>query len=214
VAKFPFRERLRHEFEARRNRNSRYSLRAFAAFLGADHSTLSQIFRKMRPVPDRCIRSWSEKLGLDTEEIALYLAAEKMPDAATSERQERLRHWTADAIGVVSERVQWQILQLSRDPEFRSDCRWIAGRTGTSVDQVNLALATLLRLQLIRTTSAGEWTDLTGLEELTETAFRQIALARIRESARYRLETTAVRHARRKNRESGFAVSNLIEGAR
>ena len=33
VYEFPFRERLRREFEVRRNRNARYSLRAFAAGL-------------------------------------------------------------------------------------------------------------------------------------------------------------------------------------
>jgi transcriptional regulator with XRE-family HTH domain len=183
VSGFPFRERLRREFEARRKRNARYSLRAFATFLGADHSTLSQILRGARPVPKSRIRSWSRKLGLDQEEIAVYLVAEKMPDAATSERQERLRHWTADAMGVVTERVHWQILRLSRMPEFRADCRWIAERTGTSVDQVNLALTTLLRLRLLGTTPAGKWTDSTGLPQLTEREFRRIALARIREIA-------------------------------
>jgi hypothetical protein len=183
VPDFSFRERLSREFETRRERNARYSLRAFAAFLGADHSTLSQIFRGTRPIPESRIRSWSRKLGLEKEEIAVYLAAEKMPDAATSARHERLRHWTADAMGVVTERVHWQILQLSRTPGFRADCRWIAGRTGASVDQVNLALATLLRLRLLETTPAGEWMDSTGLPRLTEREFRRIALARIRKGA-------------------------------
>jgi uncharacterized protein (TIGR02147 family) len=184
VLEFPFRERLRVEFEARRKRNARYSLRAFAAFLGADHSTLSQIMRGTRPISDGRIRSWSRKLGLNKEEIAIYLAAEKIPDAAKFVRQERLRHWTADAIGVVEDRVHWQILRLSRAPKFRPDCRWIAERTGASVDQVNLALATLLRLRLLKTTAAGKWTDSTGLPHLTEHEFRKIALARIRQSAR------------------------------
>jgi transcriptional regulator with XRE-family HTH domain len=182
VPEFPFRERLSREFKARREKNARYSLRAFAAFLATDHSTLSQILRGKRPIPESRIRRWSGKLGLDKEEIAVYLAAEKMPDEVTSARQERLRHWTADAMGVVTERVHWQILQLSRTPGFRADCRWIAGRTGASVDQVNLALATLLRLRLLETTPAGEWKDATGLPQLTEREFRRIALARIRES--------------------------------
>jgi transcriptional regulator with XRE-family HTH domain len=184
VPEFPFRERLRVEFEARRKRNTRYSLRAFAAFLGADHSTLSQIMRGVRPISDGRIRGWSKQLGLDKEEIAVYLAAEKIPDAATAARQERLRHWTADALGVVQDRVHWQILRLSRAPEFRLDCRWIAESTGASVDRVNLALATLLRLRLLKTSATGEWADSTGLPHLTEREFRKIALARIRESTR------------------------------
>jgi transcriptional regulator with XRE-family HTH domain len=184
MPEFAFRDRLRRELEARRNRNARYSMRAFAAFLGADHSTLSQILRGTRPVPASRIRSWAKKLGLDREEIAVYLAAERVPDAATSKRQEQLRHWTADAMGVVTERVHWHILRMSREPGFRADCRWIAERTGATVDQVNLALATLLRLRLLETTPAGEWADSTGVPRLTEREFRRIALARIRESAR------------------------------
>lgn len=193
MSEFPFRERLCREFEVRRKRNARYSLRAFAAFLCADHSTLSQILRGTRPVPVSRIRSWSRKLGFDEEEIAVYMAAEQLPDAATRARQEQLRHWTADAMDVVTERIHWQILQLSRSPGFRADCRWIAGRTGASVDQVNLALATLLRLRLLETSQSGKWTDVTGLPQLTERGFRRIALARIREGARSFRGTAALR---------------------
>ncbi|HEY6305853.1 MAG TPA: hypothetical protein VI488_05250 [Candidatus Angelobacter sp.] len=49
----PFRQRLEQEFKVRREKNARYSLRAFAAPLGTDHSTLSQILRAGRRVPGR-----------------------------------------------------------------------------------------------------------------------------------------------------------------
>jgi hypothetical protein len=192
VSEFPFREKLRREFDSRRERNPRYSLRAFAVFLGTDHSTLSQILRGTRHIPERRIRSWSKRLGLDNEEITVYLAAEKIPNATMSQRHERLRQWTADAMGVVTERIHWQILRMSRRPGFRADCRWIAERAATSVDNVNLALATLLRLRLLETNSAGKWADSTGLPRLTEREFRRIALARIREGARGVRRTTGM----------------------
>jgi hypothetical protein len=43
-----FRDRLEAEFQARRAKNARYSLRAFARFLHGEHSTLSQILRGSR----------------------------------------------------------------------------------------------------------------------------------------------------------------------
>lgn len=43
-----FRARLRQEFESRRRKNPRYSLRALAMFLNTDHSTLAQILRGAR----------------------------------------------------------------------------------------------------------------------------------------------------------------------
>jgi transcriptional regulator with XRE-family HTH domain len=191
MPEFTFRERLRQELTLRRVKNERYSLRAFAAFLGADHSTLSQILRSKRPIPDARIRSWSAKLGLDKEEVAVYLAAAQLPDGATARRQEQLRHWTADAMAVVTDRVHWQMLRLAAAPGFCADCRWIAERTGAGVDQVNLALATLLRLRLLTVTANGAWVPLTGLAPLTEPAFRRIALARVREYARTSRASTA-----------------------
>ena len=91
-----FRDRLEQEFDARRKKNSRYSLRAFATFLGADHSTLSQILKGSRRVPASSIRSWARKLGMSREEAAVFVAAEHVPDAATAARQAQLLHWTAE----------------------------------------------------------------------------------------------------------------------
>jgi len=82
-----FRDRLQREFDQRRQANARYSLRAFAAFLGTDHSSLSQILRSQRPLPLRRIRSFSRKLGLDAEVTAAYIASEHLPDAQSAARE-------------------------------------------------------------------------------------------------------------------------------
>ncbi len=179
-----FREKLESEFAARRAKNPRHSLRAFAAFLGADHSTLAQILRGSRRAPAAQIRAWSRKLGLSQEEAAVYIAAEHVPDDATAQRQHQLRHWTAEALGVVTERAHWEIVRLSRSDGFQPDCRWIAQQTQLTVDQVNVALSRLLRLRLLEIGAAGKWKDLTGIPALTERQFRKLALARIRQMAK------------------------------
>jgi transcriptional regulator with XRE-family HTH domain len=178
-----FRERLGEEFDARRQKNARYSLRAFAAFLETDHSTLSQILSGSRRIPVRHVRSWARKLGMDREEATAYVAAEHVPGAAHAKREEQLRHWTAEAMSIVTERVHWEILRLCRTPGFRYDCRWIASEIGTTVDEVNLALARLLRLRLVEVSAGGEWRDTTNLPELSEKEFRKLALARVRQKA-------------------------------
>jgi transcriptional regulator with XRE-family HTH domain len=178
-----FRGRLGWELEARRQKNARYSLRAFAAFLGTDHSTLSQILNGSRRIPVRHVRSWARKLGMDAEEATAYIAAEHVPDTARTEREEQLRHWTAEAMSIVTERVHWEILRLCRTPSFHYDCRWIAGQVGTTVDEVNLALSRLLRLQLVEVSAGGEWRDTTNLPDLSEREFRKLALARVRQKA-------------------------------
>lgn len=155
-------------------------MRAFAGFLGTDHSTLSQILRGRRGAPARHIRLWAKKLGLSAEEAAAWIAAEHLPNAPAQERERHVRHWTAEAMGVMTEPAHWEILRLCRTPAFRADSRWLAERIGVSADEVNLALSRLLRLGLLEMSSQGRWTERTGLEEFTESEFRKVALARVR----------------------------------
>lgn len=175
-----FRKRLELEFAARRDKNCRYSLRAFAKFLGADHSTVAQILRGTRPVPAVRIRAWGKKLGLGAEEISAYIAAGHVPEAAVLERQRQLVHWTAEAMSIVSEPLHYEILRLSRTKAFRADCRWIAGQTGFTADEVNVAVSRLLRLGLIEMRQ-DRWRDLTQIAELNPEEFRKLALAKVRE---------------------------------
>ena len=178
-----FREKLCSEFESRRNRNARYSVRAFAASLRTDHSTMSQILRGVRRVPVNRVDAWAKKLGLGGEEITFYIAPESVPDAAVHARNEQLRHWTAEAASIAREPIHFQILELVCRADFRADCRWIATRLDASVDTVNIAFSRLLRLRLIAANGRERWTDLTGIPQLTEREFIGIALARVRESA-------------------------------
>ena len=177
-----FRDQLAQEFARRRQNNARYSLRAFAAFLGTDHSTLSQVLRDRRAVTTAQIRAWARKLNIDSETAAAYIAAEHLEDEPSRLRASQLRHWTAEAIGIATEPVHWQIVKLCRTGVSRPDSRWIAGETGATVDEVNIALARLLRLRLIEMPSPDRWIDLLPAAE-TERDFRRIALNRVRRQA-------------------------------
>jgi transcriptional regulator with XRE-family HTH domain len=178
-----FQERLLQEWEMRRRKNSRYSRRAFATFLGTDNSTLSQILRGARRTPISNVRTWARKLGMEAWEAEVYVAAEHTPDLQTLGRHEQLRHWTAEAMAIVSQPVHWHIVRLSRMPEFQPNCRWIAGQIGVGVDDVNLAFTRLLRLRLLEVRTPGQWRDLMGMRKMTEREFRRLALSRIREKA-------------------------------
>ncbi len=178
-----FRDVLEAEFAARRARNARYSLRAFARALGVDHSTLSQILRAARPAPARQIRAWAARLGYSKEEAAAYVVAEQALDMTSARRQRQIDNWTAEALSVTTEPAHWAILRLCRQPGFKTDSRWIAAKVGVSVDAVNLALSRLFRLGLLGAAEPGKWKDLSGLKRLTEREFRKLALARVRERA-------------------------------
>lgn len=178
-----FRQRLSEEFEARKQLNPRYSLRAFAAFLESDHSTVSQVMRGARRATTAQVRGWAKRLGIPPEEITVLLAAEQVADEATARREAMLRHWTAEADAVLRESAHLEILRLCRADGFRADCRWIAEQIGSTADAVNVALQRLLRLGLIELAGNGAWHDRSGLDRLTGREFRRIALARVREKA-------------------------------
>jgi hypothetical protein len=177
-----FRHRLREELARRRGVNRRYSVRAFAEFLGADHSTLSQILRNRRPVPAACLREWAARLRLGTEETELYQAAIEGEDFAAFERRRHHMSWMAEAAALLSRPAHWQLLQLLRAPDWRPDMRWAAARLGTDVDELNDVLARLLRLGLLEAGADGSWHDRSGLEELDAQCLLECALGRLRSS--------------------------------
>jgi transcriptional regulator with XRE-family HTH domain len=176
-----FRERLQREFDQRRSKNARFSLRAFATLLGAEHATVSQILRGKRRAPIAKIRVWAKRLGLDAEEASAYIAGEHLPDEATAARESQVRHWTAEAAAILAGRVHWEICRLCGAAEFRADVRWIARECGASVDEVNVAFARLLRLGLVETARDGAWRAATAAA--SEREFRRIALKKVRAKA-------------------------------
>jgi transcriptional regulator with XRE-family HTH domain len=176
-----FQQRLHREFDVRREKNPRFSLRAFAKLLGTEHATISQILKGQRRAPLARIRAWSKRLDLDPEEASAYIATEHLPDEATAARQEQIRHWTAEAAAILTGRVHWEIFRLCGTPEFRADVRWIAREAASSVDEVNVAFARLLRLGLVETKSDGRW--VATANAAGEREFRRTALKRVRAKA-------------------------------
>ncbi len=120
---------MKAEFGRRRERNSRYSLRAFARDMGTDHSTLSQIFRNRRNLSARMISRFGRRLNLGPAAIA---------DACVQMH--------ADII-----------LRLARTPGFCTQSRWIATRTGVPLDAVNVALHRLLHCGELVMKSHNHW---------------------------------------------------------
>ena len=174
-----FRERLTKEFDTRRALNKRYSLRAFASLLDVDHATLSQILRAKRSVPVERIGSWARKLKLMPEEAAVYAAVARIADENARSREEQLRHWAAEMLALLTQPAHREILRLSRLDAFRADSRWLAGKIGISVDEVNIALTRLLRLKFLEINADGLWLDKTGLSEISAQSFRRYVAERV-----------------------------------
>jgi DNA-binding transcriptional regulator YdaS (Cro superfamily) len=93
---------LQHELERRRQRNPRYSLRAYGRDLGVHHATLSQLLRGRRPMSAAAARLLGRALGLASHQIDAACAA-------------------ADDDALVA---------AVRREDFRPDSQWLATRSG------------------------------------------------------------------------------------
>jgi broad specificity polyphosphatase/5'/3'-nucleotidase SurE len=120
---------LRRELKKRQQRNSRYSIRAFAKSLATHHSTLTRILRSDRRLTPRSIETLGARLKMTPAEIS------------EARREESCA----------------LILRTVRDPRFRPDSRWIATMTGIPTDQVNIALHWLLHERRLVMTSRSAW---------------------------------------------------------
>lgn len=170
-APLDFRLFLQQELARRCARNPQYSLRAFANFLGIDHSTLSQLLRGRRGFSKTVIQRLSIRLGLDAETRARFVPQPARTESAAPKLTEETARLLAD----------WQhhaILELLHLDTFRPDSRWIARVLGIPVDEVNIAVQRLLRLGLLRMEPGG-WVDTTGPAIANEGEFTQAAVDRL-----------------------------------
>lgn len=80
---------LRTEFEQRKLKNKRYSLRAFSKFLGLNHATLSQVMSKQKGLSLKMAIKITHRLGLDSIEKNKFLTSvTKCFSRSPSRRQE------------------------------------------------------------------------------------------------------------------------------
>ena len=124
-----FRALLSVEFDRRRARNPRYSMRCFARSLRTHHSTLSRLLNGGRPIQARTIVSLGRSLGLSESAIRACIASED-----------------AEAI-----------CRAVRRATFRPDSRWLAAMCGLSIDRVNIALHALIHGGRLRMVAADRW---------------------------------------------------------
>jgi hypothetical protein len=105
------------ELQRRRQRNYRYSLRAFARSMGFHHSTLSRILRRRQRLTAPITHALGVSLGLTSRDIS---------EAYLHESGRR-------------------VLDLVGRPDFQPRSRWLAMMAGIPLDDVNLVLQRLLQ---------------------------------------------------------------------
>ena len=133
---------LREEFQRRKQRNSQFSLRAFARWLQISPAQLSQILSGKRPVTVKTIAKIARKLDLSPAQQQRLLRATQKPQLPQAQSLTSLRE---DQFRLISDWYHLAILSLTRVPGAKADPRWISARLGISVADANLAVQTLMK---------------------------------------------------------------------
>jgi hypothetical protein len=181
-----FRLLLQAELGRRCAANPRYSLRAFAKFLAVDHATLSQLLRGKRRLTSRMIRKLGTRLRLDEERLRAYCAFEEGSGSPldTPGNLREVQQLAHDTVALITDWYHHAILELTHLQEFKPDSRWLARVLGLSIDEVNVALTRLVRLELLEMVSRDRWVDKSGDTTISLADFTRISIDRLATHAR------------------------------
>jgi uncharacterized protein (TIGR02147 family) len=152
-----FRLWLQEEYTKRCGKNPSYSLRAFAALLDLDSSSVSQILTGKRKASAKLALGIFEKLGVHPT-IAQRILGSLKPTAGRPSNQTKKKQstpepnygqLTLDAFAVVADWYHYAIMELTVTEGFKNDPQWIARSLNISVIEVKVAIERLMRLELI-----------------------------------------------------------------
>lgn len=140
-----FRLWLQKQFSEKSKKNPRYSLRAFANFLGLDASTVSQILSGKRAPSKKASLAICEKLSAVPQELRrMGLSGNSSGD------DDDFYQLSMDTFSILADWYHFAILELTFTEEFKSDTKWIALQLGISIQEAKSAVERLLRLGLLR----------------------------------------------------------------
>ena len=108
----------------------------------------------------RSIETIGQALRLPLSAIEQYVDHARRESEDSSARTPGVL--TAETVSAIAEWYHFAILELTRLTEFRPDSRWIARVLDISVDEVNVALQRLIRLDLLDMAAHDRWVDTAG----------------------------------------------------
>ncbi len=148
-------EWLHYEYTLRNKRNSLFSLRAFARYLGIQPGPLSEILSAKRTLTPRQALHIAERMGLNEfeKEKLLALVKQKKPGG------KKKRNWSElpiDSMGFLMSGSHLPLLSLMETEDFRFDLKWISKRLGISRIEIRQTLECLRALGMIQKQN-GKW---------------------------------------------------------
>ncbi|MNS93052.1 hypothetical protein D3C72_1272070 [compost metagenome] len=152
------RDLLKQELARRCQRNTRYSLRAFANSLGLSSSFLSKLINGQRPLTGKVLDQISESLELSPQQVLAL--RHKIHGTELNQKAKNAMQFyqlKLDQFALISDWQHFAILELMTlpRPEFKAD--YFAKELSISPHEAQAAMDRLVRLSLIEKSKTGKW---------------------------------------------------------
>jgi uncharacterized protein (TIGR02147 family) len=146
---------MKDELARRLEKNSRYSLRAFAKFLDIDASVLSRLLTGQKRLTPMLSHKILAKLDLSPKEAKNFLSSvveayeeegvqRKNPELKSMLKKTRSKSndkdLTPEMFRIISDWYHYAILQLMQSPHFKFDFKWIAKELDIQEMEAKLAI--------------------------------------------------------------------------
>ncbi len=154
---------LNQRFAELRDKNPRYSVRAFARDLSLDAGFLSHVLNGKRKLSVARAIEVAERLKLNSTQKRLFLVVAQFEATTRSKEKQRLaqelsrlvEHAPVQSISVEQYRIlsdwyHFAILEMTEDPEFDADPSTISRRLGIPHMDAKLARERLLQIGLLQ----------------------------------------------------------------
>lgn len=186
-----FRLFLQDQLNERCQKNSNYSLRAFAKMLDISASALSALLSGKRPISHKMKMRLGLKLGLGLEALNKLSSKDhgnKKENSLGFKKPKVETHFqqiTIDMFNVIAEPHYYNLLELTKTHDFQWDEKWIAQRLDLMISQVKIAIERLERVGLLIRNSENQLVDSTdgfstdireGLSSHAQRLFQQRSL--------------------------------------
>lgn len=158
---------LNEEFSRRVEKNSRYSMRAFAKQLGIHPSALSRILSGKQRMSSGSALTVTQKIGLTGDVCRLFLQSvvdeqKKLESAQLGEAVQmpnlkvHPQKITEESYAIIARVMCLALRELMLTDDFISEPDWMARRLGVSIEDVEKSLNTLAEAGLIQK-AEGRW---------------------------------------------------------
>ena len=194
--------KLKNDFEIKHSKNSAYSLRAHANFLGLDSSVLSAILKGKRDLPYKYAEEICKKLKLTETENKSFLFSVKYQknkrkskllssDKIAHEKiLDEQRHYN-----VISKWEYYTVLNLIKLNNFKSNHMWMAKKLGIPVVKLEKIIEELLKIGLMEKDKNGDYkrtvSKLNTTQDLYSKALRE-SHKQIFDIAKEKIDTVSI----------------------